>query len=238
MKDDLFTRATPEKFQFNEAVARVFDDMLERSVPLYRECLTMTAEWCRALAKPHSRIYDLGCSTGTLLDLLSQTGALPPSVELIGVDNSRPMIERAQKKLSAQARSFQFIEADLSQPFALENASVAILNYTLQFIPPDTRLKLLSQICTGLLPGGGLAIIEKIKGETAEMDAHFIAMHHEYKRRRGYSELEISAKRDALENVLIPWTLTENLAVLKKAGFSQIDVFFKWNNFTGLIALK
>ncbi len=238
MKDELFARETPcEKFEFNAEVAQVFDDMLERSIPLYKECRDLAIQFCLRYAQPQSRIYDLGCSAGSFLEHL--TNRLEPSfsAEIIGVDNSLPMLERAQKRL--QGRSVELEEADLAdERLELKSASVVVLNYTLQFVSPSKRLALVRKIHSGLLEQGRLILIEKIKGEDAESDEVFVEFYHDFKRKMGYSSLEISRKRDALEDVLISWTLTENIDLLQKAGFSRIEIFFKWNNFVGLIALK
>jgi tRNA (cmo5U34)-methyltransferase len=238
MKDEFFAKEAPcEKFEFNAEVAKVFDDMLERSIPLYRECRDLAIQFCMRYAQPQSRIYDLGCSAGSFLEHLTDRLGDSFPAEIIGVDNSAPMLERARKRL--KGRSVRLEEGDLVDAcFEVKLASVVILNYTLQFVPPSSRLALLRKIHSGLLEHGRLILIEKIKGEHPESDEVFIDFYHEFKRRMGYSELEISRKRDALEEVLIARTLTENIDLLREAGFSRTEIFFKWNNFAGLIALK
>jgi len=238
MKDEFFAKEAPcEKFEFNAEVARVFDDMLERSIPLYKECRDLAIQFCVRYAQPQSRIYDLGCSAGSFLEHLTDRLEASFPAEIIGVDNSAPMLERARKRL--KGRSVRLEEADLADDrFEMISASVVILNYTLQFVPPSSRLALVQKIHSGLLEQGRLILIEKIKGEHPESDEAFIDFYHEFKRKMGYSELEISRKRDALEEVLIARTLTENIDLLREAGFSRIEIFFKWNNFAGLIALK
>ena len=237
--DNLYAQdAGNGKFQFNESVARVFDDMLERSVPMYRECTLVAVEWCLRSARKGSTVYDLGCSTGTLLKELAKR--LPPDsgVKLVGVDNSAPMLEKAHAKMADLETQWEFIEADLAKDFLMQNASVVVMNYTLQFLPPAARLMMLKKIFAALNPGGCLVLIEKIIAESPEFDAGLIAMHHEFKRAKGYSELEISKKREALENVLIPLKASENESLLKQAGFASVEMFFKWNNFAGFVALK
>jgi len=233
--DDLYqTGQGPGRFEFNEPVARVFDDMLERSVPLYRECLSATVGWAARHARPGSRVYDLGCSTGTLLAALAQ--AVPPGVELVGVDNSPAMLAQARRKL--QGTPATLVEADLAGEFQLTDATVAVLNYTLQFLPPERRGALLGKIHQGLREGGLLLLIEKITAENPEHDETLTALYHDYKRQRGYTELEIARKREALENVLIPLPPAENRALLAGAGFRAVEMFFRWNNFAGFVALK
>ncbi|MFQ5449107.1 MAG: carboxy-S-adenosyl-L-methionine synthase CmoA [Nitrospinaceae bacterium] len=238
-KDNLFTlTAAPEKFEFNASVARVFDDMLERSIPLYRECQEMVIRWAAKYAREGSCVYDLGCSTGTLLSLLAHALAGREGLRLVGVDNSEPMLDKARGKLRNAPLPCQLVCADLNADFPLTGASVVVLNYTLQFLPPGRRPRLAQHIYQGLNPGGCLIAVEKVHGENAELDRSFAEFHDEFKISRGYSQLEISRKREALENVLTPWTLEQNRALLKIAGFASAEVFFKWNNFAGFVALK
>lgn len=238
-KDNLFTEtSSTEKFEFNESVARVFDDMLERSVPMYRECLESTMQWCVRFAGEGSHIYDLGCSTGTFLAGLSRQFPAHAGVCLIGVDNSAPMLEKARQKLQRSPLPWKLVTADLRDDFSLTDASVVVLNYTLQFIPPDRRLEVVSKIFRGLNPGGLLLMIEKVTSDNLKLDTAYTDFHHRFKKNQGYSQLEIARKREALENVLTPWTVGENINLLKGAGFSSAEVFFKWNNFAGFVALK
>jgi tRNA (cmo5U34)-methyltransferase len=238
MKDELFSGSgAPEKFEFNENVARVFDDMLERSIPHYRECQEMVVDWCTRFAREDSNLYDLGCSTGALL--LRVASALPEHsrTRLIGIDNSMPMLDKARQNLQAVRNPWELVHADLDGDFSLTNASVVVMNYTLQFIAPERRQLLIGKIFGGLQANGCLLLTEKVLGDTPELDAAFVDMHHRFKRERGYSDLEISRKREALENVLTPLKLYENIELLRQAGFRNVDLFFKWNNFAGLIAL-
>jgi len=238
LKDKLFSGASaPEKFEFNENVARVFDDMLERSIPHYRESQEMVVDWCSRFARKDSNLYDLGCSTGVMLLRVASALSEVPQARLIGIDNSVPMLNKARENLKDVKTPWELVHADLDGDFSLTNASVVVMNYTLQFIVPERRQLLLGKILKGLLPNGCLLLTEKVLGDTPELDAAFVEIHHQFKRERGYSELEISRKREALENVLTPLKLHENIELLKQAGFSNVDVFFKWNNFAGIIAL-
>ena len=238
-KDKIFLdKNSPDKFEFDERVAGVFDDMLERSVPLYQECQNLSIEWCKHLAKPNVSIYDLGCSTGSLLLPLARSLSRVPGLRIIGVDNSVAMLNKARLKLKHFSNSIELIEANLSESFSFEKTSAVVMNYTLQFIPQKNRALLLKQIYNSLIPGGGLIINEKILGENERLSETFIEMHHNYKQDHGYSKMEISKKRDALENVLIPLKLSKTIVLLREAGFDNMDTFFKWNNFAGLIALK
>ena len=238
-KDNLFTQpAETEKFEFNEPVAKVFDDMLERSVPMYRECLESTVQWCVPFAKEGSDIYDLGCSTGTFLTGLSKKFPAHAGIRLVGVDNSAPMLEKARQKLQPSPLPWKLIEADLQDDFPLTNASVVVMNYTLQFIPPHRRLKVVRKIFRGLNPDGLLLMIEKVTSDNPKFDEAYTDFHHQFKKTQGYSQLEIARKREALENVLTPWTVGKNIKLLLEAGFTSAEMFFKWNNFAGFVALK
>ena len=238
-KDTLFAQ-TPatEKFEFNESVARVFDDMLERSVPMYRECLESTVGWCVKFAREGSHIYDLGCSTGTFLSGLANRFPADADIRLIGVDNSAPMLKKARQKLLPSPLPCELIEADLQSDFPLTNASVVVMNYTLQFIPLDLRVEVVRKILNGLNSDGLLLMIEKVTSDNSKLDRAYTDFHHQFKKNQGYSQLEIARKREALENVLTPRSVDENIDLLLKAGFASAEMFFKWNNFAGFIALK
>ena len=238
-KDTLFKKpSTPCAFEFNESVARVFDDMLERSVPFYKECQQMVIDLVLHFAQKGSAVYDLGCSTGTLLRLLVKTIPANLKVRFVGLDNSEAMLKKARGKLKGHLKRCDLVAADLESGFELADASVVIMNYTLQFIPPKRRAAMLKKIYKGLRPGGGLILIEKVRGESDGLNHLFVERYHGYKRERGYSKLEISRKREALENVLIPLKPGKNRDLLEGAGFRQVDIFFKWFNFAGFLAVK
>ncbi|MFQ5671449.1 MAG: carboxy-S-adenosyl-L-methionine synthase CmoA [Nitrospinales bacterium] len=238
-KDDLFARAGEGvKFEFNTAVARVFDDMLARSVPHYEECRQMVLQLAAPFCRAGANVYDLGCSTGSLLRLLAEN--LPQSVRLTGLDNSAAMLQKAREKLEAEGTSnrCRLIEADLESDFPLDNADAVIMNYTMQFIPPPGRAALVGKIFRALNPGGCFILIEKVRSESPGLDRVFVDLHHRFKRGQGYSQNEIAQKREALENVLIPFTEEQNKALLRAAGFTAVDTFFRWFNFSGLIAVR
>ncbi len=238
-KDTLFKKSTaPVKFEFNEPVAQVFDDMLERSVPFYKECQQMVIDLALNFAQKNSAVYDLGCSTGTLLRHLVRTIPEKQKIRFVGLDNSAAMLNKARGKLKGYLKRCKLVEADLESAFELADASVVIMNYTLQFIPPKRRAAMLKKIYQGLRPGGGLILIEKVRGESEGLNDLFVEQHHAYKRSQGYSKLEIAKKREALEKVLIPLKPGKHRDLLVGAGFRQVDVFFKWFNFAGFLASK
>ena len=238
------TPASPETiesisdFNFGEATAAVFDDMLDRSIPAYRELQRMIGELAATFAEPGTRVYDLGCSTGITLETLA--GAIQVPVEFVGLDYSSAMLERAHERLSELIESGRLTlqEADLNAGVEMENASVVVLNLTLQFVRPLRRDLLIRDINRGMNPNGCLILVEKVLGNDSLFNRTFIRLYYEMKRRNGYSETDIAHKREALENVLIPYRLDENLELLNRNGFNQTDIFFKWYNFCGTIGVK
>jgi len=241
MKTDQIFKPKLEKssdFKFDSAVVDVFDDMVVRSVPMYLEFQRMITEIASDYAKPDTSLYDLGCSTGTTL--LSLNTVLDISIRFVGVDESLEMLESCRKNLidKGVTRQFEMVPADLNKKIDITNASVVILCLTLQFVRPINRLRLIKSIHEQLKPNGCIIIIEKVLGENAEFNRKFIKYYYDMKRRNNYDEMEISQKREALENVLIPYKLTENIQMITEAGFHSSEIFFKWYNFAGFIALK
>lgn len=238
--DQLFLKSrSPKRFVFNRDVASVFDDMVRRSVPLYDEIQRMTVEIVSVFAQPRSRIYDLGCSTGTTLSLLSEEIDLS-AIQFIGIDSSSAMLARARDRFSRvkRRRNFVFRRIDLNGEVDISRASVVILNWTLQFVRPSNRARLLRRIREGLLDGGCLIVAEKVRPDDSHLEKLFGKFYHALKRRNGYSVLEIARKREALENVLHPFRLEDNIALLHDAGFAVVEVFFRWYNFAGLLAIR
>lgn len=225
-------------FDFGAETAAVFDDMLERSVPEYRELQRMIGELAASFAEAGTRVYDLGCSTGTTLETLA--GAIAAPVELVGVDYSEAMLERAGERLSrlSPPGGSRLVCADLNDGVQVANASVVVLNLTLQFVRPLRRDRLVADIHRGTNPNGCLILVEKVLGNDSLFNRTFIRLHYERKRRNGYTETEIARKREALENVLVPYRVDENLELLARHGFRRSDVFFKWYNFCGIVAVK
>lgn len=239
-KDEVFKDAInkPSDFKFSGEVATVFDDMVNRSVPFYEEIQRMISEIAPDHAVQGTSVYDLGCSTGSTLILMN--GTIVKNVRFVGVDDSLEMLNKCDTKLkeSGFTSPYELKIANLNQGVEIDNASVVVLCLTLQFIRPIFREKLLRNIADGILPGGALIIVEKVIAEESLFNRDFIKYYYELKRRHHYSDMEISQKREALENVLIPYKLSENILLLKEAGFAHCEVFFKWYNFAGIIAKK
>ena len=238
-RDTLFNTKTPcQDFSFNEQVAEVFDDMLERSVPCYHQVMEMTSQLVRPFLKDNDCIYDLGCSTGKpLLTLASHLGN--ETVTYIGVDSSDAMINKARRKaeLFTNTQKIRFELSDITS-IKLQPCKVVILNYTLQFLRPLKRAQFLQSIYHALQDGGILIMGEKIISHHPIINRVFIDLYFDFKRKQGYSEIEITKKREALENILIPFSIHENIKLLQDAGFSQCETFFQWFNFTSFIGHK
>jgi tRNA (cmo5U34)-methyltransferase len=243
-RDRIFSEQTREvgDFNFGETTAAVFEDMLDRSIPQYRELQRMLGELAAEFAAPGTNVYDLGCSNGITLNTMSAAirGKGEKDVHLIGVDYSEAMLQRARERFAglAEADRPEFVLADLNHGFAVENASVVVLNLTLQFIRPLFRDRLVRGICDGTTDNGCLIVVEKVLGNDSLFNRQFIQFYYDMKRRNDYSDTEIAKKREALENVLIPYRIDENFELLKRNGFGSVDIFFKWYNFAGLIAVK
>ncbi len=232
-----------KEFKFDEAVADVFDDMIPRSVPLYREVQASTARIIRDFAQPGSVVYDLGCSTGESLirtALAFQDSATPAAARpaLVGIDSSAAMLKKCRERLTALGlhEQVELREEDILAA-RLDRASVIILNYTLQFVPVSERLALLSALRRALIPGGALLLAEKIIHRVPTVHRAMNELHWEFKREQGYSELEIAQKRTAIENVLIPLSLDENIELLRRAGFREVEVLLKSYTFVSLVAI-
>ena len=238
-KDTLYQiDSVDEDFVFSEHVVEVFDDMLDRSIPYYREVINSSAKLLKRILKDDDQIVDLGCATGTtLLEFCRLINN--DSIRYLGVDNSRAMLEKGRLKaeLYSKEKKITFLEMDITEINIPETAAF-ILNYTLQFIRPVLRENFLATIYANLRPGGVLLLSEKTINHDPLLNRAFIDLYHGYKREKGYSELEISKKREALENVLIPFSIEENRSLLQKVGFQSVETYFQWFNFVSIVAIK
>lgn len=239
-KDRIYAHPQDEiaPFEFNRQVVEVFDDMLGRSVPFYRETVLRQAQIAARCYQPGTRIYDLGCSNGNLgMTLCAEMAGR--EFKMIAVDNSAPMLETFTQRLADGACQglVQLEEQDIRQ-VCLENASVVIVNLTLQFLPLADRETLLGKIHQALVPGGVLLLTEKLVHQSATLNQLQQEIYYRFKAENGYSQMEISQKRDALEDVLVPETLEIHQQRLQRSGFTTIDVWLKWFNFASIIALK
>jgi tRNA (cmo5U34)-methyltransferase len=223
-------------FVFDDTVAAVFPDMIKRSVPGYPAILNMIQLLAAKYAQPGSKLFDLGCSLGAATVALAR-GAGDIGCRIVAVDNAPAMLERARSLTADSCPAVDWRCADI-RDVDVSDASIVVLNFTLQFLPLDERVLLLQRIRAGLRPGGILILSEKIAGQDEHADMLLTEMHHAFKRANGYSELEISRKRNALENVLVPETLEAHRQRLCEAGFSRSDLWFQCFNFVSLVALR
>ncbi|MGD8203236.1 carboxy-S-adenosyl-L-methionine synthase CmoA [Pantoea sp. FN0305] len=239
-RDTLFSAPIDKlgDWTFDERVAEVFPDMIQRSVPGYSNIISMIGMLAERFVKPHTRVYDLGCSLGAAT-LSVRRSVQAEGCKIIAVDNSPAMVERCRRHIDAFRAStpVEVIEADI-RGINIENASMVVLNFTLQFLAPDDRLALLARIFQGLNPGGALVLSEKFSFENAEVGELLFNMHHDFKRANGYSELEISQKRSMLENVMLTDSVETHKARLRQAGFQHSELWFQCFNFGSLVALK
>jgi tRNA (cmo5U34)-methyltransferase len=224
-------------FTFGTETAAVFDDMLHRSVPFYDEMQRMIAELVSDFAVDGTNVYDLGCSTcATFRDLKD----LDQDVTFVGVDASEAMLARAETELKRAkfTRRYVLRQQDFHHGLEIENASVIIMSLTLQFVRPLYRERVMRTIYGGMNHQACIILVEKVLAEETLMNRLFIKYYYDLKRRNGYSDIEIAQKREALENVLIPYRIEENLQLLLSTGFRFPEIFFKWYNFCGILALK
>lgn len=236
-KDQIFRSNHGEKFEFNESVASVFDDMLERSIPFYHEVLNLgiyfILQHLQSIAKSCKEvlIYDLGSSTGNfLLKLDEALKAQQIEASLYGIDNSEAMIARSRLKANALNANITFIMQDFLQTDFL-SADIIMAFYTMQFIRPLYRKEMVQKIYNALKPHGIFLLAEKVISHDSKLETQMISCYYDYKKKQGYTQNEIYKKREALENILVPYSIEENLQMLKSCGFSHVEILFKWVNF-------
>jgi tRNA (cmo5U34)-methyltransferase len=239
-RDTLFQTPQPHlvDFTFDETVARVFPDMIRRSVPGYDTVIAMTGVFARHFVRDGSAVHDLGCSLGaSTLSMLQCHQA--SAVRFHAVDNAPAMLEKCQAILDAAhpGHGVQFQCADV-RDVTIDGASLVVMNFTLMFVPLSDRLALLSRICRGLSPGSALVLSEKIQLQDPQSQWLLTDLHHDFKRSNGYSDMEISGKRQSIENVLIPETPEVHESRLREAGFSQVHRWFQCFNFASWVAVR
>jgi len=244
MKDELYKdqRERIEKFKFNEEVSRVFDDMIRRSVPGYIENILMCSDIIYEIYTGKGILYDLGCSTGALPIALSEKFK-ETAFQYSGIDNSKAMVDKAQNNIEKFSDDYkdhhkiEFVTGDIRE-IDFNNAAIFIASYTLQFVPPGEREKLVKKLYCQLPPGGAFIMSEKVLENGKLPTELFKKMHYLQKRDQGYSDIEISQKREAIEKVLVPFTVENNLKMLEETGFSSASIFLKKYNFASFIAIK
>ena len=241
--DKIYQQQGDEKpFRFNDEVAKVFPDMLRRSIPGYAATIEAIGSLAARYVQQDTNCYDLGCSLGAATIAMRQ-GIRKPGCRIIAVDTAPAMIERCgatvaeDDRQSSPATPVEMVLADIRDT-EIENASMVVLNYTLQFLAMDDRDLLMRSICDGLNDGGLLVLSEKVVDENEEMERLLVDLHHEHKRRNDYSALEVSRKRAALDDVLIPETVAAHRSRLAAAGFSHSAVWLRYFNFVSIVAIR
>ncbi len=231
-----------EPFRFNAAVAEVFPDMLRRSIPGYAQSIEAIGSLAGRYIQPGTYAYDLGCSLGAA-SIAMRHGAHSNDFRVIAVDNANAMVARCKQivaeddKHSPDSAPIEVVQGDI-RDLTLSNASMVVLNYTLQFLPVDQRDDMIARIMTGLLDGGILVLSEKVVDPDPEIERLLVDLHHEHKRRNDYSAMEIAKKRAALDNILIPETVADHRDRLARAGFGHTAVWLRYFNFVSIIAIK
>tara|TARA_R110002126_G_scaffold199679_2_gene347352 strand:+ start:7062 stop:7787 length:726 start_codon:yes stop_codon:yes gene_type:complete len=239
-KDHIYAEplAQIQDFRFDDQVAEVFPDMIQRSVPGYQTIIQTIGKLTARFQQANSNYYDLGCSLGTA-SLAMRRNITSKGATLIAVDNSSAMLERCERHLQAFRSEvpFNLQLADIRE-IDIQNAAVVVINFTLQFLAPQHRDALINKIYQGLKPGGVLILSEKFVAHSDATNSLLVDLHLDFKRANGYSELEISQKRSALENVMKPDTLAQHQQRLKQAGFSEQSLWFQCFNFCSMLAVK
>ncbi len=233
--DRVFSKPIEKQFEFDEKVASVFDDMLDRSVPFYKEVISLINNLLALHVKQNSVIVDLGCSTANTLLYIDKN--IDKKLKLIGYDNSEAMLEVARKKCSAYGADIELVLADITK-VDIPKSDAIIANYMLQFIRPIKRAEFVKKIYESLNDDGVFFFSEKIIYEDKKLNKQMIDIYYEFKKSQGYSEFEIAQKREALENVLVPYTEKENTQLVKNCGFNYVETIFKWGNFVTFLAKK
>lgn len=231
-------RDTIPEFVFDESVASVFGDMIQRSVPGYATTISTIGELAALRVAANTRCYDLGCSLGAAT-IAMRHGIRQPDCEIVAVDLSAPMLQRCSNNIAADSADtpVQVLQADICD-VGISNASLVVLNFTLQFVPLAQRQALLEKIYAGLNPGGVLLLSEKITFDEPQLNQLNIDLHHRFKSANGYSDLEIAQKRSALENTLIPETLAVHQRRLQAVGFAASHPWYQCFNFMSMLAVK
>lgn len=242
-RDTVYKEQDPdEPFRFNAEVAAVFPDMLRRSIPGYEASLEAIGSLAARYVRPGTCCYDLGCSLGAA-SLAMRQGIRAEGCRIVAVDNAPAMVERCRSIVRDEylrqpdGAPIELVEGDILDT-GISNASMVVLNYTLQFLPLADRDTMIGHIAAGLNDGGLLVLSEKVVDPDPAMEALLVELHHEHKRRNDYSALEISRKRAALENVLIPETVDEHRDRLLRAGFRSAAVWLRYFNFVSIIAIR
>lgn len=229
-----------ERWSFDDSVTQVFEDMLQRSIPAYESMRANTTKLSAAHVQPDTLVLDIGCSRGTAMNLLMKAlGQRATTVNFVGAEISEPMLAAAKERFKGLP-NVEIVPFDLRNgfPASAGTCSVILSVLTLQFLPLGRRQRIIADAYKALVPGGAFLLVEKVQGASAEIDSVFVDIYYEHKREMGYTQEEIDRKRLSLEYVMEPAQAEWNVDMLRKAGFTQIDGYWRWMNFAAWIALK
>lgn len=240
MRDNIYANPQNEvkDFTFDPSVVEVFPDMIQRSVPGYSTIVSSIGKLAQQFQQENSVIYDLGCSLGAAT-IAMRKFVTAKDCRIVGVDNSEAMVERCKLHVNAFKSDVpvEITCADIND-VDISNASVVVMNFTLQFISPELRKKVVQKIYDGLKPGGVFILSEKFRFKDPIIDTTLNDLHLDFKRANGYSELEISQKRSAIENVMKIDYHDTHLERLSEIGFKSVSCWYQCFNFGSFIAVK
>lgn len=242
--DRLYARpmAVIPPFRFNAPVAAVFDDMVRRSVPGYEDLIALAAGHAAALAPGPRVIYDVGASLATAALAMARVRRCP-GTRVLAIDRAPAMVAAARRRVAADAprvpcAQVVVIEGDI-RALALEPADLIVVYFTLQFVPRADRTRVMAHLASALRPGGRLLLAEKVVREDAAAQARVRRQYQDFKRRQGYSLLEIDQKHRALAGVLEPDTPETHEDRLARVGLPKVARcfdrlgFMAWEATTG-----
>ncbi len=228
--------AVPGEWRFDQDVSKAFDSHVQKSVPFYDEIQRMVIELSEFFVRDHSLVYDLGSSTGTTLDLLSRAHAGKEDAQFIGFDLSEFMVKEARKKINRP--NVRFHHKNVMDVEFLPPANFVTSLFTMQFLTLAERRALLPRINEGLIEGGGLLIVEKVSAENSWFESIWTELYWDFKRRQGFTPEQVLEKANSIRGVLKPLTAEENIDLLLNTGYRQVEIFFKWYNWAGFLAVK
>lgn len=225
------------QWKFTQEVADVFENMLERSIPELDGMRDVVTRLACKFALPNTQVIDLGCSAGgSLIPIIREKGR---TVSYIGVENSVPMIEKAEELIGALNVDYLLQNMDLRSQFPqADNCSVILSVLTLQFIPMEHRQSLLHRVISSLNSGGAFVLVEKVLGNDHFLNDLMTTLYQQMKRDNGYSEVQIAEKKRSLENALVPVSARSNEELLRSAGFKHVECIWRNLQFVGWIAVK
>lgn len=219
-------------WKFNKSVAKNFNSHVTKSVPFYKISHDLVEKFSDFFIKNNSNIYDLGCSTGLLAQKIYKSHN-DKNINLTAIDYSKHMIDQIKIKKT----KVNFIHTNL-ETFKFKKSDFIYSLYTMQFINPAVRQKIFDKIYNSLNWGGGFIIFEKIRGADARFQEMLTFLYYDFKSDNGFNSNEILSKERSLRGNLDPYTYSENIRFLKRAGFKDIMPISQYLCFAGFLAIK